>query len=75
MKILRRVFLLGCVSLMSGVGYSQAAPVAAAPAPVDTAKQIATMEAKLADWPQLGRYRAENAALGPVGQGEERVVF
>src|ERR1700733_8096800 len=79
MKVLGRVILLGCVGLVGEVGWSQAAPVAgapvAAPAPVDAAKQIATMEAKLADWPQLGRYRADNAALGPVGQGEERVVF
>jgi lysophospholipase L1-like esterase len=40
-----------------------------------TAAQIAEMQAKLADWPQLGRYRAENAALAPVAPGEERVVF
>ena len=75
MKILARVVLVAGVALMSGVGWSQAAPVATAPAPVDTAKQIATMEAKLADWPQLARYREDNAALGPVGQGEQRVVF
>jgi len=70
--------LLGCVAWAGEAGWSQTAPVgtpAAAPAPVDTAKQIATMETKLADWPQLGRYKAENAALGPVGQGEQRVVF
>jgi lysophospholipase L1-like esterase len=39
------------------------------------AQTIAVMEAKLADWPQLGRYRAENAALAPAGAGEQRVVF
>jgi lysophospholipase L1-like esterase len=83
MKILVRAVLLGCVALVSEAGYSQAAPGAAAapaspvaaPASVDTAKQIATMEAKLADWPQLGRYKAANAELGPVGQVEQRVVF
>jgi lysophospholipase L1-like esterase len=76
MKILVRAALLGWVALMSEVGWSQAAPVVvAAPAPVDAAKQIATMETKLADWPQLGRYRADNAALGPVAPGEQRVVF
>ena len=84
MKNLVRVGLLGGVALMSGLGYSQTAPAAGAPgspaavtapAAVDTAKQIATMEAKLADWPQLGRYKAANAELGPVGQGEQRVVF
>ncbi len=77
MTVLVRVVLLGGVALMSGAGWSQAAPAAApsAAAPVDTAKQIATMEAKLADWPQLGRYRADNAALGPAKQDEQRVVF
>jgi lysophospholipase L1-like esterase len=40
-----------------------------------TAKQIAAMQAKLADWPQLGRYRDANAALAPAAAGEQRVVF
>jgi lysophospholipase L1-like esterase len=77
----RSAVLAGFASLMAVTAWSQTAPVAAqtvAPAPaapVDSAKQIATMEAKLADWPQLGRYRAEDAALGPVGSGEQRVVF
>jgi lysophospholipase L1-like esterase len=43
--------------------------------PEEAAKQIDEMETKLADWPQLGRYRAENAALAPVAAGEQRVVF
>jgi lysophospholipase L1-like esterase len=86
---LGRMFLSGCVASMvwmGGVGYSQSgqvvdtAPAAAAatlpaPAPVDAEKQIATMEVKLADWPQLGRYKTDNAALGPVAEGEQRVVF
>jgi lysophospholipase L1-like esterase len=77
-KALVRGILLAGLALMSEVVYSQAAPAVAtvpAPAPVDTAKQIATMETKLADWPQLGRYRAENAALAPAGADEQRVVF
>jgi lysophospholipase L1-like esterase len=41
----------------------------------DMAKEIASMRAQLNDWPQLGRYRADNAALGPVAEGEQRVVF
>lgn len=40
-----------------------------------TAKQIADMEVKLADWPQLGRYAAANAALAPEAAGVQRVVF
>ncbi|WP_158944442.1 SGNH/GDSL hydrolase family protein [Granulicella sp. S190] len=43
---------------------------------VERAKQIAGMEAKLADWPGLERYQADNAALAPVtAAGEQRVVF
>ena len=64
--------LAGLVLLVAGVGYAQT-PTAAAP--VDQAKQIATMEKKLDDWPQLGRYRAENAALAAPAAGEQRVVF
>jgi lysophospholipase L1-like esterase len=33
------------------------------------------MQAKLLDWPQLDRYRADNAKLPPPAAGEERVVF
>jgi lysophospholipase L1-like esterase len=59
------------------------APQVASPAPVppastsneETSKQIAAMEAKLEDWPQLGRYRADNAALSPATGGAQRVVF
>jgi len=51
------------------------AVVPVVPVSVDTAKEIAAMEAKLVDWPQLGRYREANKALPPVAQGEDRVVF
>ena len=33
------------------------------------------METKLQDWPDLARYRADNAALPPPAPGENRVVF
>jgi lysophospholipase L1-like esterase len=33
------------------------------------------MQKQLADWPQLDRYRAENAALPPAQAGKPRVVF
>jgi lysophospholipase L1-like esterase len=33
------------------------------------------MQAKLDDWPALGRYKAENASLAPPAAGEQRVVF
>jgi lysophospholipase L1-like esterase len=70
------------ICLVGGTGWGQTtaapathvAPVAPAVSAV-SAKEIAVMEAKLADWPQLGRYRAEDAALAPAGAGEQRVVF
>jgi lysophospholipase L1-like esterase len=76
----RSAVFLGCVSLMAVAGWSQTPAgavqtVTPAPAPEDAAKQIAAMERKLDDWPQLGRYRAENAALAPAGADEQRVVF
>jgi lysophospholipase L1-like esterase len=60
-----------------------AIPQVTSPAPVppastpeeETAKQIASMEAKLEDWPQLGRYRTDNAALAPATEGARRVIF
>jgi lysophospholipase L1-like esterase len=40
-----------------------------------TPAQIAGMQRLGADWPQLGRYRADNEKLGPPAPGEQRVVF
>jgi lysophospholipase L1-like esterase len=74
---------------IGGIGATESAPVpaqtpavvqapAAAPpvsTPEETARQIAEMKAKLADWPQLGRYRTEDAALASAAPGEQRVVF
>jgi len=44
----------------------------------DVAKLRATLERNqrvLSDWPNLGRYREENAKLGPAAADEKRVVF
>jgi lysophospholipase L1-like esterase len=38
-------------------------------------KQLAHDERILQDWPNLGRYRSENAALPSPAAGEDRVVF
>jgi lysophospholipase L1-like esterase len=78
MKGLGCAVLAGCMVLMNAAAYGQVGGSAAAtpaPAAVDTAKQIAAMQAKLADWPGLGRYKADNAALAPAAAGEQRVVF
>ena len=77
MKRSVRVILLVSVSFAAAAGRSQAVQTQtpSAGGQVISAGQIAEMQAKLADWPQLGRYRAENAALAPAAPGEERVVF
>lgn len=49
--------------------------VQAAPSAAELAKRLAADEAKLADWPNLARYRPANAALGEPQPGEKRVVF
>jgi lysophospholipase L1-like esterase len=47
-------------------------PLYTAPPASLTTAQVAGMQQQLADWPQLGRYRDENARLRP---GQARVVF
>jgi lysophospholipase L1-like esterase len=42
---------------------------------VDSTSRVAAIEAKLADWPQLARYKAANAALPPAAEDVDRVVF
>jgi lysophospholipase L1-like esterase len=77
MKRSVRVILLVSVSFAAAVGRSQAVQTetASAGGQIISAAQIADMQAKLADWPQLEHYRVANAALAPVAPGEDRVVF
>lgn len=72
MKMLLRTLLLAGVSLTAVAAWAQAAPPAAQAV---TPKQVASIEAKLADWPQLDYYRAANAALPAATAGQDRVVF
>lgn len=53
------------------------APIASTGAPVvpSPTEQIEQMQAKLADWAQLDRYRADDASLRPIEPGQQRVVF
>src|SRR5437667_6428198 len=37
--------------------------------------QLQQQQKTLSDWPNLGRYRADNATLAPPAAGESRVVF
>jgi lysophospholipase L1-like esterase len=47
----------------------------AAPTPDALTQRLAASEKRLADWPELARYRSENAALPAPKNGETRVVF
>jgi Lysophospholipase L1 and related esterases len=50
-------------------------PLYTAPPTSLSTDQVASMQQQLADWPQLGRYRADNAQLAPPAPGQARVVF
>lgn len=46
------------------------------PETIETLRQrMEGMERRLADWPQLARYREANSKVPPLANGEERVVF
>ena len=72
---------LGALAMLASVALAaQQAPVATDPlfvAPADSLQpeQVHSLQQRLADWPQLQRYRADNATLPPPAQGERRVVF
>ncbi len=64
--------------LFSVFGWAQAPASAPATAVDDTAKLRAQLDRDqriLNDWPDLARYREENAALAAPAAGEDRVVF
>jgi len=63
-----------CVGLVMAA-MSTMATTAQAQAQAPSAEQVQGMQKQLADWPQLGRYRAENAALPSAQTGKPRVVF
>jgi hypothetical protein len=82
---LLRVLVFAGLSFVTVMGHGQAPASVSAPAPavapapaaapVDTAKEIAAMQAKLDDWPQLGRYRADNAAGSYCDEGRASGVL
>lgn len=69
---------LALASLVQVPAYAQdgTETTARAAAPLDP-EQVASIPLKqaLTDWPQLARYRQDNAALPPPAPGEQRVVF
>jgi lysophospholipase L1-like esterase len=88
---IKRALLAAVFGLMCGMGVAQTATApsgqvtsgAGAPAqatapvlpPLSAEQQLAAAQVKLMDWPQLGRYKAEDAALAAPAAGERRVVF
>ncbi|MBZ5702169.1 MAG: SGNH/GDSL hydrolase family protein [Acidobacteriia bacterium] len=63
------VFLLGLILAQTAAAQQSADPC-------ETLKrERQEMEAKLRDWPDLARYREDNAKLGAPASGESRVVF
>ena len=55
---------------------TQPPPATAAPSADDAAaRQRAAEQKLLQDWPNLARYRDDNAKLPPPGKDEKRVVF
>jgi lysophospholipase L1-like esterase len=76
MKTLTHAILLAGLIFVPAASQAQV-PAQAAPVggQVVSAGQVAEMQAKLADWPQLEHYRAANAAQAPPTAGEDRVVF
>lgn len=69
------IALLLAVPLTSAAGTPAMDPLMLAPVDQLAPEQIHTMQQRLADWPQLQRYRSENAALPAPVAGHPRVVF
>ncbi|MBK9410527.1 MAG: SGNH/GDSL hydrolase family protein [Gemmatimonadetes bacterium] len=68
-----RVLLLSLGALLVLSPDSSAAQASSQPSP--SPKRTADEERLRADWANLARYRADNAALGAPAAGEQRVVF
>ncbi len=68
------LFAIGPLLAQTSPAAAAATHVAVTPATANS-EQIAAMQAKLNDWAQLDRYRADNAALPAPAVGEQRVVF
>lgn len=66
---------IGLVAALSGSLWGQTHGLPAVSPPPDPTVQIDRMVKKLADWPDLDRYRDDDARLGAPAPGEARVVF
>lgn len=73
MKVALAILLVGGVSVAAKQDLTDSVP---------NCKEMATAlttlmrhDARLRDWPNLGRYREQNRQLGPAAEGHGRVVF
>ncbi len=70
--------MIVCAALVwGGQSFAQTPPLATTTqqASQTQTNQLQEVQAKLADWAQLNRYRTEDAALSPATDGNKRVVF
>jgi lysophospholipase L1-like esterase len=67
---MKKLVVMFAALLLAGPSFAQTAAIANA-----TARQLADAKKQLADWPNLARYRDDNAALPAPKRGEARVVF
>lgn len=68
--------LSGCAAADAPpIGPPAVNPLYVTPAEALTPDQVRYLQQQLRDWPQLERYRAENAALPVAQAGQPRVVF
>lgn len=77
-SILHAVILAAALSLLSPTAGAQSPainPLLLTPVDGLSAEEVRGMQQRLLDWPQLQRYRAENAALPVAVPGQPRVVF
>src|SRR3954453_22556824 len=56
-------------------GAPPAAPASTCPEMANALTALMRNDARLADWPALGRYREANRTLAPAAASEQRVVF
>ena len=69
-------FMKGISILLAGLILPATAAAQQPPDPCASLKEdLKEMESSLRDWPNLGKYRDDDAKLGPPAMGEARVVF
>jgi lysophospholipase L1-like esterase len=70
-----KTFLCIVLVMLIIAGYISAQPATQASITADQLLRLERAEAKLKDWPNLGRYRDANSKVAPPAKGEDRVVF